>query len=100
MKLSRLLREAHLPKPVPQFAITDDRARLVAQVDFAYPARRIAIQAEGYRWHGGRRRFVEDLRTRNRLQELGWRVLHVTWDDLDVNGAALLAPLSTWLRSA
>jgi hypothetical protein len=97
-KLFALMRKAGLPRGVPCFDITDERAHHVAQVDLAYPADALAIQVEGYRWHGGRRRFAEDLRARNRLLDLGWRVIHVTWEDLRDRPAELIARLETYLR--
>jgi hypothetical protein len=81
-RLLRLLKGAGLPIPVLQHEISD-RGRLIAVVDFAFPDVRLAVEAEGYRWHSGRRRFERDLARRNALTALGWRVVHVTWRDLD-----------------
>ena len=50
----RLLRAAGLPEPEVQYPIRDGE-RLVARVDFAYPEIRLAMEVDGYRWHGGRR---------------------------------------------
>lgn len=80
-RLLRLLRKAGLPEPALQHEIRDN-GRLVAVVDFAYPNARLAIEAEGYRWHSGRARFERDLARRNALTGLGWRVIHVAWSDL------------------
>ncbi|HEX2057284.1 MAG TPA: DUF559 domain-containing protein [Actinomycetota bacterium] len=75
-----------LPRPVRQHRITDN-GKLVARVDFAYPDSLVAVEVDGYRWHSGRRAWSRDLTRRdltrrNRLTSLGWRVLHVTHDDL------------------
>lgn len=59
-RLLRLLKEAGLPEPVLQHEIRD-RGRLVAVVDFAFVDERVAIEADGYRWHSGRARFEHDL---------------------------------------
>jgi very-short-patch-repair endonuclease len=80
-KLLRALRAAGLPKPLIQHEVRD-RGRLVGVVDFAYPDARLAIEAEGYRWHSGRGRFERDLARRNALTALDWRVIHVSWGDL------------------
>jgi hypothetical protein len=80
-RLLRLLSEAGLPRPVIQHEIKDS-GRLVARVDFAFPQSMVAVEADGYRWHGGRRGWERDLARRTRLASLGWRVLHVTWTDL------------------
>ncbi|MFN0061829.1 MAG: type IV toxin-antitoxin system AbiEi family antitoxin domain-containing protein [Myxococcaceae bacterium] len=99
-KLLRLLQRKRIPRGVAQYAITDDDANLVAQADLAYPQARIAVQVEGFRWHGGRARFVRDLETRNQLQDLGWRVLHVTWEDLRNDPNNLVATLRRWLSAS
>lgn len=51
-------------------------------VDFAYPDKKLAIEADGYRWHSGRRRWQHDISRGNELIRLGWRVIHVTADDV------------------
>lgn len=76
------LRRRRLPEPVRQFEIRDPSGVVVARVDFAYPAERIAIEADGYAWHSGRIRWERDLARRNWITALGWRVLHVTWREL------------------
>jgi very-short-patch-repair endonuclease len=79
-RLLRRLREAGLPEPVLQYEIRR-HGRVVARVDFAYPEARLAIEADGYRWHSGRARWNHDRRRANELTLLGWRIIHVTWDD-------------------
>ena len=76
------MKRARLPTPVPQYTVRD-RGRVVAVVDFAYPDQRIAIEADGYRWHSGRSSWQRDLLRRNELTRLGWRVIHVTAHDLE-----------------
>jgi very-short-patch-repair endonuclease len=80
-KVARILRKARIPSLVAQHDIVAE-GRLVARVDFAIPTARIAIEADGYGWHSGRAHWQRDLRRRNALTNLGWRVIHVTWDDL------------------
>jgi very-short-patch-repair endonuclease len=80
-RLLRVLRKARLPKPVPQFVIKHE-GEFIAQVDFAYPGAKLAIEAESYRWHSGTRTFNRDIDRYNRLEALGWRVIRVTWHQL------------------
>lgn len=80
-RLLRTLNRAALPKPVLQHPIRDG-ARLIAVVDFAFPSKLIAIEAEGYRWHSGLTGWESDRARRNRITALGWRVIHVTWAEL------------------
>jgi very-short-patch-repair endonuclease len=79
-RLLRILTRARLPKPVAQHRIRL-RGRTVA-VDFAYPDAKLAIEADGYRWHSGKTRWEHDRARRNELTLLGRRVVHVTWTDL------------------
>ena len=81
---TRMLREinrAGLPRPEVQYRVRDGD-RTIAVVDFAYPEQLVAIETDGYRWHSGKARWQKDLRRRNRLAVVSWRVLHVTWDEL------------------
>ena len=80
-RLLRVLMRARLPPPTPQFEIRRNGRRF-AVVDFAYPEAKAAIEADGFRWHGGTGQWQRDLRRRNGLTALGWRVIHVTWHDL------------------
>ena len=98
-RLFRVLRESGLPKPVLQHPVSDEQ-RLVAIVDFAFPSARVAIEAEGYRWHSGRLRWEHDLARRNMLTALGWRVIHVTWSDISSNRGALIQRIQKVMTEA
>jgi very-short-patch-repair endonuclease len=87
-RLLRLLRRADLPKPVLQHRVSS--GAFVAVVDFAFPSLRIAVEAEGYRWHSGKLRWEHDLARRNALTALGWRVIHVSWKELIENPETLI----------
>lgn len=94
-RLLALLATAGLPLPVAQFEV-----RLPgggeARLDFAYPAHRLAVEADSYRYHSSKRDWARD-HTRNRaLTAAGWRILPVTWDDLD-SPAEFLAAVSRGL---
>ena len=80
--LLRLLRRHGLPEPVCQFDIRKG-STLVARVDVAYPELRLAIEADGFRFHSGPGSWERDLARRNELTALGWHVIHVTWADLN-----------------
>jgi len=96
-RLVRALVRAGLPDPIPQFEVRDRRGVLVARPDFAYPDARLAIEADSYRWHGGRLAFDRDLRRRNRLTALGWRIVHVSWTQLVRNPASVVTEVSRML---
>ena len=96
-RLLRAINDAGLPHPVRQYPIRD-RGRVVGVVDFAYPNAKLAIEADGYRWHSGRARFDRDRVRRNALTALGWRIVHITWTDLERAPDAVAASLALLLR--
>lgn len=98
-RLIRLLRRARLPEPAKQHEVRE-RGRLLARVDLAYPDVRLAIEADGYRFHSGRVAWQRDLERRNALTSRGWRVIHVTWNDVTSNGDEIVAQIRRALGEA
>ncbi|HJR19046.1 MAG TPA: type IV toxin-antitoxin system AbiEi family antitoxin domain-containing protein [Actinomycetota bacterium] len=92
-RLLGLLRRARLPEPILHHAILDDRGRLAGIVDFAYPEARLAIEADGFRWHSGRVPWERDRARLNRLTLLGWRIIHVTWTNLTTRPAEVVGQI-------
>ena len=41
-----------------------------------------AVECEGYEVHGNRLAWKRDKRRTAALEELGWRLMFVTWDDV------------------
>ena len=76
-----LLVGSGLSRPRLEYRICDDAGALLAQVDLAYPAHRVAIELDSVRYHLNRESFISDPRRRNRLTVAGWKVLSFTWDD-------------------
>lgn len=75
-RVHRAIVAAGVPQPVRQHqAVVDGRVRLL---DLAWPPVLLAVQVDGYRWHGGRRRFDDDRWLDSALAELGWLVVRVT----------------------
>jgi restriction endonuclease-like protein/putative AbiEi antitoxin of type IV toxin-antitoxin system len=50
-----------------------------AEIDFAWPDRRLAIETDGYETHGTRSAFEDDRRRDQLLAMAGWRVIRFTW---------------------
>jgi len=73
----RLLRQAGLPEPERQVAVTVGHR--LFRLDFAYSARRIAIECDGFATHGTRAAFEEDRERQNLLILGGWTILRFTW---------------------
>jgi very-short-patch-repair endonuclease len=75
--LARIIREAGLPGPERQYEVALPSG--TKYIDFAYPALLLAIETDGYAWHGDREAFDRDRERDNELQTLGWRVLRFTY---------------------
>ena len=89
--LTRLLIVAGgLPEPVVGHPVVLLDGRVV-HPDLALPALRIAFEYEGDRHRTDVRRWRSDIRRREDLEDAGWRVVRVTWDDLTTHRADFIA---------
>jgi hypothetical protein len=88
----RLLLRAGLPAPACQYEIRDGEV-FVARVDFAWPRWRLVLEVDGFQYHDGPAKFVEDRHRANRLAALGWRVISTTLRELRTDPTALFAAL-------
>ncbi len=63
---------------IPQLRL---RARgFAARVDLGDPRRRIALEADGFAWHGDRAALARDCRRYDELVARDWLVLRFTWE--------------------
>ncbi len=69
----KLIREASLPLPETNVVVGG------YELDFLWRKQRIAVEVDGYRYHGTRRRFEADRRRATRLAALGIQVIPVTY---------------------
>ena len=77
--MAELFDAAGIERPQFQYEIRDAAGRLIARVDFAYVLERLAIEVDGWSFHGSPEAMTSDLRRQNRLVALGWTVLRFTW---------------------
>ena len=90
-----LILRSGVAQPVRQHWVTVTRGRY--RLDFAWPAEKIGVEAQGYQFHGRTQlmwgkdqdRFAE-------LAAVGWRVLPVTWDACTRDPDRVVA----WIRIA
>lgn len=94
-RFRRLLQSAGLPEPVSQHEIRDNDGSLVARVDFAYLDASLAIEIDGYRYHSGRKSWERDRARQNRLVELGWMPLRITYRQIDDRPEEVVRLVST-----
>jgi len=95
-RLRLLIHRSSLPIPVAQFEIRHQR-RFVAQVDFAFPDQKLAIEYDGA-YHGEPSQLTQDRARMNRLLAAGWRTLFVTAADMR-NPEALIAQIAAALAA-
>jgi len=94
VKLARLLRRSVLPVPLRQYPV--GRYRL----DFAWPARRVACECDGFEHHGSRLAWKRDRARLAAVEGAGWRVVQVTRDDVTGAAPRTLERLTFALRDA
>jgi very-short-patch-repair endonuclease len=68
--------DAGLPAPRRQYQVV--LAGSVAVLDMAYPVERIAVEFDGFTWHGTRSRFDRDRVRMSELSAAGWRMVAIT----------------------
>lgn len=90
-----LVDAAGLPRPELNAAL-DAGGRWV-EADCAWRAERVAVELDGHAFHATRAAFERDRERDRALQAAGWRVVRVTWRQLDARAAAVLADLARLL---
>ncbi|MBW3548513.1 MAG: type IV toxin-antitoxin system AbiEi family antitoxin domain-containing protein [Actinobacteria bacterium] len=90
--LLRLVESSFVPPPVLQHEISlagGGQARL----DLAWPDLRVAVEADGRRWHSTRRDFERDLTRSRAITAAGWRHYRYGWADVHQRPGAVRAEL-------
>lgn len=64
---------------VPQHPVPVPGTGVVLHPDIADPVRRLAIETEGFEWHGEVAALTRDCRRYNTLTLLGWTVVRFSW---------------------
>jgi len=74
-----------LPRPETQVRVRDEDGRVVARVDFAWPALGVFLEFDGRVKYGADGQTVwNEKRREDRIRELtGWRCIRLTWADLE-----------------
>ncbi|MGQ0573495.1 MAG: type IV toxin-antitoxin system AbiEi family antitoxin domain-containing protein [Pseudonocardia sp.] len=70
------------------------------RLDVAFPARRLAVEVDGWAWHVDVDRFRNDRRKGNALAAASWDLLRYTWHDLDGRPAQCVAEIAGSLARA
>jgi hypothetical protein len=80
-----LCRSAELPRPLVNILVEGFEA------DFAWPARRVIVEVDGFAFHAGASAFERDRARDVRLTLAGWRVLRFTWRQLSSDSGGVAA---------
>jgi very-short-patch-repair endonuclease len=93
-RLKALCKAAQLPAPRMN-------ARVAGwEVDAFWPAQRLVVEVDGYRYHSSRQAFERDRRKDASLQAAGYRVIRITWRRLRYEACAVAAEIAVLLRPA
>jgi hypothetical protein len=93
-----VLHDAGLPAPEPQYEVRTRDGHVVARIDLAWPAMRLALEADGKEPHGMPRPVYTDRWRTNAL--VGWRVIRFTWYDVLRRPAYVVATVRAHLAAA
>lgn len=91
LRFLRIVRAAGLPDPVVHHVVHTD-ARVVGEIDFAWPVEGIGVEMQSVTWHVGRSKVNSDSRKLTELTLLGWSICAFAWDDVDEH--------PDWIRDA
>jgi very-short-patch-repair endonuclease len=89
----RLIQRAELPRPQANTHVEGH------EVDLVWPSQRLIVEFDGYATHSLRRSFEQDRRRDQHLVARGWRVIRVTWRQLNDQPEAVVATLATALAA-
>ena len=79
---------------VPNYVVRDEHGRVLAEIDFADPQLKVAIEVDGRAFHSDRRSFERDRERQNLLVIRGWVVLRITWERIVSDQEGVVAEVS------
>ncbi len=88
-----------LPPPMLQYEIVDGNGEL-RRVDFAWPEQRVAVEYDGMDWHSGPDAMRRDRRRQVALQDIGWIVIPIVFEDVRYRAWDFVARIDAQLRRA
>ncbi len=69
-------------QPTPQVVVSDETGRFVARVDFCYEDLKLVIEVDGMGKYTTSEDLIAEKRREDRLRELGYAIVRLTWEDL------------------
>lgn len=99
-RFGRLAEDAGLDLE-PAWTLRDTRdGSVLAVLDFACPKLRLAIEVDGWAFHGSKAQQQADRQRDRRLLGLGWRTVRYTTEDVMLRSRQIVSELSALLRAA
>jgi Protein of unknown function (DUF559) len=86
-----------LPTPTLQYEIIDGNGEL-RRVDFAWSEQRVAVEYDGVDWHSDPEVMKRDRRRRAALEDVGWRVMSIVFEDVRYRAWEFVARIDAQLR--
>ena len=93
-RVLQLLRKAEVTRPRVNALVHG------LEVDLTWPDHRVAVEIDGFEFHGGRPAFERDRERDAILTAAGWRVIRITWRQLVRSPEAFLVRLAGILASS
>jgi hypothetical protein len=88
-----------LPIPELQFEIIDGNGEL-RRVDFAWRDARVAVEYDGIDWHSDPEAMRKDRKRRAALEDVGWIVISIVFEDVRRRPWEIIARIDAHLRRA
>lgn len=86
-----------VPPDALQYEIVDRSGR-TWRVDFAWPDRKVAVEYDGFDWHSDPDAFRKDRQKRAALQEMGWSLVSIVFDDVRYRSGDMLRRINVELQ--
>ena len=86
-----------LPLPTLQYELIDGNGEL-RRVDFAWPEERVAVEYDGMDWHSDPEAMRRDRRRQMALQDVGWVVIPIVFEDVRYRTWDFVSRIDTQLR--
>lgn len=84
---------------IRNYPVLGEHGQVVAEIDFADPELKIAIEVDGRAFHSDRRSFERDRERQNMLVIRGWIVLRFTWERLVNDPEGVVAEIRAVISS-
>lgn len=85
---------------IANYPVLGEHGQILAEIDFADPVLKVAIEVDGRAFHSDRQSFERDRERQNLLVTLGWVVLRFTWERIVNDPEGVLAEVARARASA